>query len=119
MTSESRTLFIALVEIPNEHAADFQRWRDEEMVPNQLAVPGFLSVRCFEAVEAPENPYHGDNLTARFLNIYEVDHLSTLQKAAEESGTDQSEWSKRVHANMTRVSLNAYTEVTPRTANPG
>lgn len=116
MSSETPALFIALVEIPEEHAADFQRWRDEEMVPTQLAVPGFRSIRCFEAVEAPENPYSGDNLTARFLNIYEVDHLETLQKAAADSGSGQSEWSKRVHGNMTKVSLNAYTEVKPREA---
>lgn len=60
--SEARAVLVVNVEIDPVDEDEFNRWYDEEHVPEKLATPGFLSARRFRvAGGAP-----------RYLVIYEL-----------------------------------------------
>src|SRR5262249_20122278 len=103
----------ALIDMPPEHTEDFREWCRREHIVTKLAQPGFRSVRCIEALPPDVNPYStgpAERLGPQFINIYEIDNLGALKTESNvritTGGADQTDWSKRVHANFSRTLRN-------------
>ncbi len=60
--SEARAVLVVTVEVDAADEDEFNRWYDEEHIPEKLATPGFLSARRFKVAD--------DSL--RYLVIYEL-----------------------------------------------
>lgn len=81
---------------------DFNRWLDEEHVPERLACPGFTSARRFVATTGEP----------RYLTLYElaaVDAVETEQYRYHMA--NPTEWTKRTHGYRIRTIRNVYEEL--------
>jgi hypothetical protein len=80
-------VLIVQVEIDPADDEEFNRWYDEEHVPEKLHTPGFVSARRFRSFDQ----------AASYLVIYE---LENPQAATNKSymRTEPTEWSKSVMA---------------------
>jgi hypothetical protein len=62
-------VMIAMFDIPDELDEDFNRWYDEEHIPEKVGtVPGFVRARRFKSLEGRPN----------YLAIYELEDMSVL-----------------------------------------
>jgi hypothetical protein len=61
--TEAKAVLVVQVEVDPADEDEFNRWYDEEHIPEKLASPGFLSARRFRL--ADDSP--------RYLVIYELD----------------------------------------------
>ncbi|MBT3941948.1 MAG: hypothetical protein HOC77_08595 [Chloroflexi bacterium] len=104
MAKNGTGLLLVMMDIDPEHEEDFNRWYDEEHVPERKAVPGFLTGRRYKAVEGGP----------KYLAIYEMDNPEVLESEAYKavSGEGQSEWSKRVVGRAKNYVRNVYVEIT-------
>lgn len=97
-------LLLVMMDIAPEHEEDFNRWYDEEHVPERNALPGFLAGRRFRAIEGGP----------KYLAIYEMDSPEALE--SEEylyvAGEGMSEWTKRTVGRASNYVRNVYVEIT-------
>jgi len=81
----SSALLVVQVDIDPAREDEFNRWYDEEHVPEKLAAPGFSSARRFKHFTIPH----------RYLAIYEVEDGDTVTNPTYMS-QPQSEWSASI-----------------------
>ena len=108
-------LLVVMMEIDPAHEDDFNRWYDEEHLPERTSCPGFLSGRRFVSVEG--NP--------KYLAIYELEGPEALQtpeylryahspivgdNVSEPVGSERT---KRVLGSVQHVVRNVYVEIDP------
>ena len=72
MTERGSGLLLVMMDIDPEHEEDFNRWYDEEHVPERMAIPGFLTGRRYRAVEGGP----------KYLAIYEIKSPEVLDSPA-------------------------------------
>ena len=94
-------LLIVQVDIDPAREDEFNRWYDEEHVPEKRASPGFHSARRFKHFAIPH----------RYLAIYEVDDGDTVTSPAYMS-QPQSEWSRSIQEAWTAWDRNVWVEIT-------
>ncbi len=100
--SKPRALLLAMIDMPAEDEEEFNRWCDEDDVPQRLACPGFVSCRRFTAVQGEP----------KYLTIYELDGPEALETPEYKAlGADVSEQSKRVASRWTKLIRNVYVEI--------
>ena len=108
MTEQARGLLLVMMDIDPEHEADFNRWYNEEHVPERLAIPGFVRARRFRALSGEP----------RYLALYELkspnvlhsdDYLHFLQ------GGGETEWTRQVLARVKNFVRNVYVEILDET----
>lgn len=78
--------FVVMTNATQGQDAEFNRWYDEQHVPDVLSVPGFVAAQRFKASAARGTPAHG------FLTIYEIttdDVDATFAELARRVGTDR------------------------------
>jgi len=77
-----------MMDIDPEHEDDFNRWYDDEHVPERMAIPGFLTGRRYRAIEGGP----------KYLAIYEMESPEVLDSPAYKyaSGQGRSEWTAQV-----------------------
>jgi hypothetical protein len=83
----STALLIVQVEIDPVDAEEFNRWYDEEHLPQKLGEPGFISARRFKA--------HDDE--NKYLVVYELEGPDAALSPAYMK-QQPTEWSKSVMA---------------------
>ncbi|MEE8364122.1 MAG: DUF4286 family protein [Dehalococcoidia bacterium] len=105
MPEKARGLLLVMMDIDPEHEEDFNRWYDEEHVPERLAIPGFLSGRRFRALDG----------TPKYLALYDLESPEVLQSEAYRrvAGEGRTEWTERVLGNLTDYTRNVYVEISP------
>ena len=64
-----RALLLVTAAVPAEYATDFNRWYDEEHIPDLLGCPGFLTATRYASVEAPH----------RYMALYNLTSTAALQ----------------------------------------
>ena len=110
MTDQAKGLLLVMMEIDPEHEDEFNRWYDEEHVPERMSVPGFLSARRYRAIEGGP----------KYLAIYELESPDVLQTETYKRliGASESEWTKRMqkHYRNERFVRNVYVQILERTA---
>lgn len=94
-------LLIVQVDIDPEREDEFNRWYDEEHVPEKQATPGFYSARRFKHFTAPH----------RYLAIYEVEN-GDLVTNPEYMTQQQSEWSTSIMQAWRDWDRNVWVELT-------
>jgi hypothetical protein len=96
-------LLLVMMEIDPEAEEEFNRWFDEEHLPERLSCPGFLSGRRYRAVEGEP----------RYLALYELESPAVLESEAYRAMAAPSEWTRRIQPRWLRVVRNVYEDITP------
>ena len=65
-------LLMVWADIDAEHEAEYNRWYDEEHVPQLLSIPGFLSAGRYVALKG----------APKYLALYELEDHNVLRSAA-------------------------------------
>jgi hypothetical protein len=98
-----RGLLLVMIDVDPEHEEEFNRWYNEEHLPERLVCPGFLSGRRFVALEGGP----------KYLALYDLESPEALQSEAYQKIYPPSEWTKRIGKHFVRVVRNLYSEITP------
>jgi hypothetical protein len=103
-----RGLLLVMIEVDPAHEEEFNRWYDEEHLPERLACPGFLSGRRFVALEGEP----------KYLALYDLESLDVLQSPEYQKIYPPSEWTTRVSQHFLKAVRNVYVELTPAAGTP-
>lgn len=100
---ENRALLLVMMDIDPAHEADFNRWYEEEHIPERMAIPGFLSARRFEAIEGGP----------KYLALYELEGPEVLESEAYRYryGEGRTEWTQRILERAKNYVRNVYVEI--------
>jgi len=104
-------LLMVWVDVPADKEKDFNRWYNDEHLPERLAIPGFLSGARYEAVKG--GPKH--------LAVYELENVGVLESDAyRRVPANPTEGTKRFgpQAIGTTFIRNVYTMIHPRALTP-
>ena len=93
-------LLVVVVDVLPEHEAEFNRWYDEEHIPQKLATPGFRSARR----------YRSHDVAGRYLAVYEVDDAEVVT-SPEYMAQPMSEWAQVVMATWHLVDRSVWNEL--------
>ena len=67
------TVLVVMMDVEPEHEAEFNRWYDEEHLPERLEIPGYVSARRFKLED-------GEGVL-KYLCIWELEDGSPLESA--------------------------------------
>jgi hypothetical protein len=98
-----RGLLLVMIDVDPEHEEEFNRWYNEEHLPERLSCPGFLSGRRFVALEGGP----------KYLALYDLENPEVLQSENYQKIFGPSEWTKRISKKFVRSVRNVYLEITP------
>lgn len=98
-----RGLLLVMIEVDPAHEEEFNRWYNEEHLPERKACPGFLSARRFVAVEGEP----------KYLALYDLESPEILESEAYQKIYPPSEWAKKISKHFVRLVRNVYVEITP------
>jgi hypothetical protein len=81
-------LLVVWVEVPEDIEEEFNRWYNEEHIPERLAIPGFLSAARYEAVSSGP----------KMLAFYELESPAVLESDEYlKVRNNPSEWTNRMN----------------------
>ena len=72
MAQKGRGIFMVYVDIDTQHVQEFNKWYNEEHLPELLSVPGILSAARYEAVKGGP----------QYLACYELESVAVMQTPA-------------------------------------
>jgi hypothetical protein len=99
---------VVMMEVAPEYEAEFNRWYNEEHLPERLEIPGYVSARRFKLEEG--------NGVLKYLCIWELENPSPLKSAEMEAQRLRpSELRDRVYAHITQRARGVYTQIYPAT----
>jgi hypothetical protein len=102
------TVLVVMMEVDPAHEDTFNRWYDEEHLPERLAIPGYISARRFKLEEG--------NGVLTYLCIWELEDGSPLQSAEyKEQNQRPSELRARAHASIKQRMRGLYKQIYPPT----
>ena len=108
---EHRGILTFTADISADLDANFNRWYEEEHIPERLAIPGFLRACRYKAVSGGP----------KYLAIYEVtgpEVFETPEYLHFLKGIGETPWTKRVLAASTNKSRLIYEKISERKAQP-
>jgi len=97
MESKKHVLVIVRIDVAMEKEEEFNRWYDEEHIPNLLGVPGVLWAK--RGINTGEGP--------KFIAAYEHEHIGIQHTDAYKKAV-QTEWSKRLNPHFLKVERDVY-----------
>lgn len=101
-------IMVVMMEVPPEHEAEFNRWYNDEHLPERLEIPGYVSARRFKLEEG--------NGVLKYLCIWELEDPSPLKsKEMEAQRLRPSELRDRVYGHITQRARGVYTQIYPAT----
>ncbi len=103
MSRKGRALLLVMMDIGPEHEAAFNRWYEEEHVPERMSIPGFVSARRYRAIEGEP----------KYLALYELESLDVLESETYRYwyGEGRTEWTKRTLKTGSNFLRNVYVEI--------
>jgi len=110
-----RTLFVVMMDIDPEHEAEFNRWYEEEHLPERLSCPGFLAASRYCAIaEDPAGRAQGTELRPRYLAVYELENPEVLASDSYRKMVDNpSAWTQRMRRHYQVRVRHTYTKLAP------
>lgn len=100
------TILVVMMDVDPEHEDDFNRWYNEEHLPERLEIPGYISARRFKLEE-------GEGVL-RYLCIWELHDGSPLRSAAYHAQQQRpSELRDRVHTYIKQRMRGLYKQIYP------
>lgn len=105
--SDTPGLLLAMMDIPADIEADFNRWYDTEHIPERLAVPGFRGARRYQAVEG----------SPRYQALYELDSVETLEHPEyQQLSQIRSEGTRRITPQFQNLQRGVFRQIFPEGA---
>ena len=107
--TDSRGLLLVMMGMNPKDEADFNRWYEEEHIPERLAIPGFLRARRYRAVLGEP----------KYLALYDVESpavFSSSEYLKFYAGAGQTPWTRRVEAAATAYTRNIYEKISEKLA---
>ena len=111
MATKGTGLLMVWADVPASKEDEFNRWYNEEHVPERLAIPGFRAGARYEAVKG--GPKH--------LACYELESIAVLDSSAyKRVQTHPTEWTRRCSPEVvgTTYIRNVYTMIHPGALSP-
>ena len=102
-TRRGSGLLFVMIDIEPEFEEEFNRWYEEEHLPERLACEGFLNGRRFQALEGGP----------KYLATYELETPEVLDGPAYQRLIPPTDWTRRISAHFTDHVRNVYREITP------
>jgi hypothetical protein len=103
MTDREGLLFV-MMGIAPEHEEEFNRWYNEEHLPERRNCEGFLNARRYTAVEG----------TPKYLATYDLTSVGVLESPPYRALTaEASPWTRRIGSLLDAHTRNVYEEQTP------
>jgi hypothetical protein len=105
---KGRGLLLVYADVAEEHEEEFNRWYDEEHIPERLSIPGVLDAARYVAVRGGP----------KYLACYEIDQAGTYFSDAWQQHLDRpTPWSRRMSPTVIgrNVVRNLYTLLYPIT----
>jgi len=99
--AKPRGLLLVMIDVEPEHEADFNRWYNEEHVPERLSVPGFLNARRFVAIEGGP----------KYLALYDLETPDVLHTEAYTQLLAGTPWTNETKKHWIRSVRNVYVEI--------
>ncbi|MGV8871847.1 MAG: SDR family NAD(P)-dependent oxidoreductase [Rhodococcus sp. (in: high G+C Gram-positive bacteria)] len=94
-------LILTRVDIDPDHEDDFNRWFDEEHVPERAGCPGIVSARRFRAIGS----------SPKYLAIYELDSLDVLESEPYRQ-LKPTDWQRTITPHVTYSERQIFEEIT-------
>ncbi len=101
MPETRRGLLLVMIDIDPAHEEEFNRWYNEEHVPEREACPGFVSARRFVAVEGEP----------KYLALYDLESPEVLKSEAYQKIFPPSPWTKKISQHFLKAVRNVYVEI--------
>jgi hypothetical protein len=104
-------LLMVWTDVPADKEEEFNRWYNEEHLPERMAIPGFLSCARYEAVKG--GPKH--------LAYYELDSVAVLESDAyKKVSKNPTPWTQRIGPQAIGKPFirNVYTMIHPSVLTP-
>ena len=100
------TVLVVMMEVDPEHEDEFNRWYDEEHLPERMGIPGYISARRFKLEE-------GEGVLT-YLCIWEMEDGSPLQSAEYHAQNQRpSALRDRAHAVIKQRMRGLYRQIYP------
>jgi hypothetical protein len=87
-------IYTAMIDVPAEIEAEFNRIYDERHIPDMLAVPGVTRAARYRLVSADSDDI------PRYLAVYEVDDPSVPGGPAWRKASNEKEWIEKIRPRM-------------------
>ena len=107
MEEKPGCLLLVIIEVDPAHDAEFNRWYDEEHLPERMACPGFLRGRRFRASANP----------LKYLALYDLQGPEALESDEYRKMKASSPWRDRTSEYRMRTERDLYVEM-PAPARP-
>jgi hypothetical protein len=111
VNKKGTALSLVRADVPAEKEEEFNRWYNEEHIPELLALPGYLSAARYAAVRGGP----------KYLACYELESPEAVNtEAAQRRRANPTEWGKRIDPNVigTNFSVNLYQQIFPAEVSP-
>ncbi len=100
--ARAKGLLLVAMEVEPAHEAEFNRWYDEEHVPERLSHPGILTGRRFRSVQG----------APKYLALYDLESPEVLDTPEYQAIYAPSAWRNRISDHFTVVNRAIYSEIT-------
>jgi hypothetical protein len=90
-----------MIDVEPEYEEEFNRWYNEEHVPERLNCPGFLTARRFVAIEG----------SPKYLALYDLQSPDVLQSEDYKKLTVGTSLTNRIREHWIRSVRNVYVEI--------
>ena len=98
---QRRGLLMFMVEIDPEYEEEFNRWYNEEHLPERATCPGFQSARRFKAADG----------SSRYLALYDLDSPEVLEGTDYRAIQGPTEWTTRIRNCYKKVERHVFIEI--------
>lgn len=105
MASKEKVLLAVRIDIPPEVEEEFNRWYNQEHVPNLLGVPGVLSGRRYVVKEGKEG-------LPKYMALYELESEGVMKTEAFSQAAD-TEWTRKMRPHFRNQSITFYRQIFP------
>jgi hypothetical protein len=97
MNSNKHVIVIVRIDVKPEMEEEFNRWYDEEHIPNLLKVPGILSAK--RAINTGKGP--------KYIAVYEHENKE-VQRTDDFRKAVDTEWTKKIAPRLLKMEREVY-----------
>ena len=104
--SIGRTILVVMMDVDPEHDEEFNRWYNDEHLPERLEIPGYVSARRFKLEEGQG--------VLKYLCIWELEDASPLQsREYQAQNARSSELRDQAHSYIRERMRGLYRQIYP------
>ncbi len=102
------TILVVMMDVEPGHEAEFDRWYNEEHLPERMEIPGYVSARRFKLEEG--------NGVLKYLRIWELEDASPLESEKYKMQRARPSWIRdEANKYITQRARGLYQQIYPLT----